>query len=100
MVLDTNAGRGPTHLLKFTPKSLSRLRTEQQEVSGTSSKQEGFAQWWTYPLSQHGFQALAMLFYQQSRNTAETASSILPPAHYISMPTKHYATTKRQPIVD
>ena len=40
MILDTSAGRGPTYLLKSTPKRLSRLRTGQQEVPGTSSKLE------------------------------------------------------------
>ena len=40
MIPDTSAGLGPTYFLKSTPKGLSRTRTRQQEVLGTSSKLE------------------------------------------------------------
>ena len=40
MIPDTSVGWGPTYLLNSTPKRLSRLRTGQQEVPGTSSKSE------------------------------------------------------------
>ena len=40
LVLDESAGWGPTHLVKYTPKHFSQLRTKQQEVPGTSSRIE------------------------------------------------------------
>ena len=100
MIPDTSAGRGPTYLLKSTPKRLSRLRTGQQEVPGTSSMSWRLCAILGPSWSQHGFQHLAMLFYQQeSKSCTDSPKPITSDSLYIHA-YKYYATTGRQPIVD
>ena len=101
MVPDTNTGRGPKHLLKSTPVRLSRLRTGQQEVNGTSSMKGGFAQCCPILCHNMAFSTWRCSSINKSFLLIEqTFSSLLPPAHHISMPTNIMQLRCGNPIVD
>ena len=104
MIPDTSAGRGPTYLLKSTPKHLSRLRTGQQEVPGTSSRNGSFAQSLTFLGHNMVFRTRQYSiphyphYQQESKSYTDSLRPITSDSLYIHA-NKYHAITARKPIV-